>query len=210
MAKTTPIPKNAATIASNYYVTIGELSTATEQQNPTYTEQNAKSPYIWTPYLAYAPFVVSGFLFIAAFAIMVSGKLRSARINMGMFVVALFAAAIPAVLGFMNQGLGGVIEASPAEQPRNVRIIHVNSQSVTVQWETLTDQPGIVRYATSLSDPTRSTIAGSVKTESMRHEVLVTHLVSGTTYELEILSGKHWYRDGDNPLRFIFFDLGPQ
>jgi len=198
-------------VAANHYAMINKLSAVADSPvtAETHTEQGAPS----TPYvdfvMLFAPYVIAVVLFITALVVMTAGKLRSAKINAGMLVLALFAAAIPMVLSSMSRGVGNVMQASPGEEPINVRIDHSDSDSVLVHWETAKPQSGFVRYGTALVDSDQMRVVGNVREKSTIHEVILHSLESGATYKLEIVSGSTWYGTDGKPITFTFSRNGP-
>jgi hypothetical protein len=124
-------------------------------------------------------------------------------------LIAIFAAAIPTALTLIHRGNDTVVNASPTETPRNVRIMHRDNSSVRVTWETQKSQPGLIRYSYTQTGKIHTQMAGSIHTRTISHEVVLTDLLPNIQYSIEILSGDHWYTNGADPIQFIFHKNGP-
>lgn len=197
--------------AANHYAMINKLSAIAEVSGTTGTRsQQEQPPPAYADFMMlFAPYVVAAILFITALVVMTAGKVRTAKINAAMLVLALFAAAIPMVLRSMNRGVNTVMQASPAEAPVNVRIDHSGDDAVLVHWETIRPQSGFVRYAPVGVEPGRMRTVGNVREKATIHEVLLRGLESGATYEVEIVSGSTWYGVSGKPITFTFSRNGP-
>lgn len=211
MASSTPA-SSANTSITQYYIKLNELNpvaNATDGKTTSTTVQPTTGGIQWTSQVLFAPFLISGILFILALGILTAGKFRLSRIGISGFLIALFAASIPTMLMVVRQGNDAIIQASPAETPRNLRIQQHSATSVSVTWDTQGEQPGLVRYSYTQHGNTRTLMAGSIHVKSTTHEVILTDLIPNVELSIEILSGTHWYKNGSNPILFTFKTRGP-
>lgn len=189
-----------------YLVKVDQLSAKVEAGSMATTIETKQPVVPWLAGLTpYAPILVSGFLFIAAFGIMLVGKIRDAKNVSAALLVALFAASIPQVLNATMFGTRQSAHAGPQEQPRNVRVVSVSGSEATVSWETQKETLGAVRYGVAPFDGvTAKTAVEATRRPVLSHEVTLVRLERGKSYELEILSGNVWYDNGGSPMRFVF------
>ncbi len=188
-------------IALNHFETIDVLSVSTTQPpRPTTVAQSSPAESFFGPLAVYSPFVISGLLFVTALVILTAGKFRRARITFGMLVVALFAAAIPAMLTAINSGVNVPTQAAPGETPRNVRISYPQEGTAVIEWDTEKEQIGMVRYGRTLTDPASVSLAGSPVERSTHHVATLTNLEKDQKYEVQVFSGRQWYSAPDSPI----------
>lgn len=194
-------PKTVAT----HLAEVDALSAKVEASQKTTVSQAPDSTPSWLAEITpYAPFLVSGFLFVAAFGIMLIGKIRDAKNVSAALLVAFFAASIPQILFSITIGTRQSAQAGPQETPRNIRVSS-SLNAVTVAWETQKTTYGAVRYSVSpFTEKTAKTAVEASRKAETIHTVILSPLVAGRSYELEILSGNVWYDNQGEPLRFIF------
>lgn len=195
-----------ARIAVKYFVQIQELTahnTVSASENVVETPRQSSWVTMVEPYAMYAPFVLSGLLFIIAFGMFFMNRVHNWKNVMTAFILALMIAGIPTILTYVGQGSRQTVKAGPEEVPRNVRVAPASPTSVRISWETDAARIGVVRLSkTPFSSQTARVYIADNQTSVRAHSVEIDRLVKHESYEFEILSGTTWYDNGGNYIQF--------
>ncbi len=188
-----------AYVAANYFVTVSELTA--HNTASAHEEVVQLSPL--TPFVPYAPFVISGLLFVIAFGMFFVNRVHNWKNMTTAFVLALMIAGIPAVLTYVGQGTRQTTNAGPEEIPRNIRVAPAGPTSVRILWETDATRVGAVRFSPAPFSSQTARVYLADNQEAVRtHSVQIDVLKRYASYEFEILSGTTWYDNGDKYIRF--------
>lgn len=194
-----------AYVAVNYFITVGELTARNTVSAHEEVVQYSPSSIADTllPFIPYAPFVLSGLLFIIAFGMFFMERVHNWKNVMTAVIVALMVAGIPAILTYVGQGSRQTANAGPEEIPRNVSVAPVSPTSVLISWNTDAARIGAVRFGKTplTSQNARIYIADNQESAS-KHTVEINFLEKKQSYEFEILSGATWYDNGSKYIRF--------
>jgi hypothetical protein len=152
------------------------------------------------------PAIIFFAIFIAVFGVFLLGRIKNWKMGVTALLLAITLGATPFALNMLKQGTDGSVKASPDEIPRNVRIIPLSKTSVQVVWDTDAEKIGAVRISLSpyLISNARI-VVGNSEDKTKLHEITIGNLVTGKTYECEILSGSRWY---DNEGKRLVFRIG--
>lgn len=193
-----------ATIATNYFVTVQELTahntaSAKETVAPTPTQLETTL----TPLLPYAPLVLFTLLFVVAFGLLVINRVKTLK-NIGTaLLLALVTASIPAIISYVGTGTRQTTNAGPDEIPREVRVRADTPTFVVISWHTDAKHTGVVRFGVApLTTSTARVYIANDQTEVSDHSIRIGGLKPGKTYEFEILSGTTWYDNSGVPIKF--------
>lgn len=202
----TPAPANTSVaIATNYFVSINELSARTTastqeevvQPTPSMISQSLE------PFFPYTPFILTAVLFIAAFGILIVNRTKSLKNLTTALLLALMTASIPTVISYIGTGSRQAVNAGPDEIPREVRVTPDTPSFVIISWKTDAKHTGVVRFgAAPLSNQTARVYIANDRTEVTDHSIRIGGLTKGKTYEFEILSGTTWYDNGGTYIQF--------
>jgi len=194
-----------AYIAVNYFFTIKQLTAHNTASAHEQIVTPSPSPIVDTllPLAPYAPFVISGLLFVIAFGMFFMNRIHNWKNVTIAVIVALMIAGIPAILTYIGQGSRQTANAGPEEIPRNVRVAPVSPTSVLISWNTDAARVGAVRFGKVplTSQAARIYVADNQKPAN-KHTVEINSLVSKQSYEFEILSGVTWYDNNGKYIRF--------
>lgn len=97
---------------------------------------------------------------------------------------------------FLNNTTSLTGEASPQDQPKNIRVSNITDTSFDVTYTTDESVVGTISYGT---DPKNLSSIATDTQSSITHTITVTDLTPATTYYFTITSGTTEYRDNDNP-----------
>lgn len=195
-----------AQVATNYFVQIQALTahnTVSASERVVGAPRQSSLVSMVEPYAMYAPFVISGLLFVIAFGMFFMDRVHNWKNIITAFVVALMIAGIPTVLTYVGQGSRQAVKAGPEETPRNVRVIPAGTTSVLISWQTDAARIGAVQMgkAPLTSTSSRLYLADNQKPVQV-HSVQINSLERGASYEFELLSGATWYDNGGSFIRF--------
>jgi hypothetical protein len=195
-----------AQVAVRYFVQIQELTAHnTVAASEKVVEVSPQSSFVSMvePYAMYAPFVISGLLFIIAFGMFFMNRMHNVKNVITAFVVALMIAAIPTMLTYVGQGSRQSVKAGPEEVPRNVQVTPAGPTSILILWQTDAARIGAVEIGKAPFTPQSARLYLADNQEPVRvHSVQIGSLVSKQSYEFEILSGATWYDNEGSYIRF--------
>src|SRR3989344_1016938 len=200
---TTPHPLAAV----NYYVTINQLSA---RNAPEAKEEIVAYPQVpfgdmLVPLIPYAPVFLFVLLFTVAFGMQVVNKIRRARHMMVAILIAFFAASIPTVLNYVQQGTRQEARAGPEEVPRQVRVAPQSPGSVVISWETDAPRVGVVRFGKKpLTNASGRVYIGNDQMSVRMHSVQIDTLTKKQPYQFEIMSGNTWYDNNGKYIEFTY------
>jgi len=195
-------------IASNYFVLIDELSARNVSQNSKTEVQASPVLPVNDPFFTFAPYGVAGIaivLFIIAFGIQLNKSIHKSRQMMMAIIIAVFAACIPSVLTYVNQGTRQDTHAGPEYTPRNVRVVKIKPASIAIDWVTDVPVYTMIRLGPApLGGALARLYRDTAEIKTTEHSVTVDGLKYAIPYEFEIYSGNIWY---DNAGEYIQFTL---
>lgn len=195
-----------AQVATNYFVQIQALTahnTVSASERVVSAPQQSSFVGMLQPYAMYAPFVISGLLFVIAFGMFFINRIHNWKNITTAFVLALMIAGIPAVLTYVGQGSRQAVKAGPEEIPRNVQVMPAGTTSVLISWQTDAARIGAVQLGKAPLSPVSSRLYLADNRQAVRvHSVQINALERGASYEFELLSGATWYDNGGKYIRF--------
>lgn len=188
-----------AYVATNYFVTVSELTA----HNTVSAHEDVVQPSPLLPFVPYAPFVISGLLFVIAFGMFFINRVHNWKNITSALVVALMIAGIPAILTYVGQGARQTTNAGPEEIPRSVRVAPTGPTSVRISWTTDADRIGVVRISKVPFTSSTARLYLADNQDAVRiHSVDIDMLARKQSYEFEILSGTTWYDNNGAYIRF--------
>jgi hypothetical protein len=192
-------------VAANYFVTVSELTahnTASAQKDVVVPSLSSMVN-TFSPLIPYTPFILVALLFVVAFGILVSNRVRNFKNITTALVFALMVASIPTVITYISQGSRQTAKAGPDEIPRDVRVAADTPSSVLILWRTDATHTGVIRLgAAPLETQTACVYIADNRASVTDHSVRIGELKKGKTYEFEILSGTTWYDNKGSYIRF--------
>jgi hypothetical protein len=195
-----------ARIAVKYFVQIQELTahnTVSASENVVSAPRQSSLVSMVEPYAMYAPFVLSGLLFIIAFGMFFMNRVHNWKNVMTAFILALMIAGIPTILTYVGQGSRQNVTAGPEEIPRNVQVTPASPTSVSISWETDAARVGVVRLSkTPFTLQTARVYIADNQASVRTHSVKIDRLIKKESYEFEIMSGTTWYDNNGAYIRF--------
>ena len=202
-----PTAEPQALAATNYFVAINQLSAHNAPQTQAETAASQPSSFeimLW-PYLPYAPYALSAFLFLVVFSFMIMTKVRSIGNVISALFLAILAGGIPSILNYVQVGSRQSVNAGPEEVPRMVTVQKASSDSVEITWHTDANEIGVVKLGPSpFVDQTAQVYVANNQQSIQSHDAVVSGLTNNGSYEFEILSGHTWYDNGGKCIEFTF------
>jgi len=202
-----PTAEPQALAATNYFVAINQLSAhnAPETQAETAVSQPTSLETMLWPYLPYAPYALSAFLFLVVFSFMIMTKVRSIGNIVSALFLAILAGGIPSILNYVQVGSRQSVNAGPEEVPREVRVQKASTDSVAITWHTDANEIGVVKLSPSPFEGQTAQVYVPDNQQSIQsHDAIVSGLANNGSYEFEILSGHTWYDNGGSYIKFTF------
>ena len=194
--------KNSIVDATNYLLTVNELSKRGEPTTEVVTKPPQETALTTIPYL---PFALVGALFVGALVIQVVAKIRSATALISALVFALFAASIPAALTYVQHGTQNRTNASPQTQPKILHVRYGTPTTAIFTWSTDIPTTGGIRiWQKNATVDDAKVVLDDDRSKTTNHEVTMTNLTLGTIYAFEVLSNAEWYGDTTMPLYVHF------
>jgi len=202
-----PTAEPQALAATTYFVAINQLSAHNAPETAAETAASQPSAFeTWVgPYLPYAPYALSAFLFLVVFSFMIMSKVKSIGNIISALLLAIMAGGIPSILTYVQQGSRQSVNAGPEEVPREVRVQKNSPDSIQVTWHTDANEIGVVKLSPSpFADQTARVYVADNQQSIQSHDAVVSGLKNNGSYEFEILSGHTWYDNGGKYIDFTF------
>lgn len=111
--------------------------------------------------------------------------------------LAVLIAGIGLAVFVMNNTTSFQGEAAADDEPKNIRITNIGSNSFSISFVTDTDVLASVRYGTSETDLSQTAVEGNDTQKS--HLITLNNLSASSSYYFMIISGAHEYSDNGSP-----------
>lgn len=192
-------------VISGYYSKVYALTPVQDEQITTtgVKNQDKMESILSSPNFLLVLMGIFIFLLSAAIILQAVNKVLDFKRTMMTLMVCLMIISVPLLL---RNTLYSTFQlrAGSSEIPKNIILEQTSPTGIMITWETQEERTGAVRYgkAPLVMTESRIEIANEGKL-TKSHQVEIDRLEKSVEYEVEFLSGKSWYDDNSQPLKFI-------
>lgn len=189
-------------VAGNYFTALSAASVGSSTTKAETTALVSES-MLASPYFMYGAIGIFFAVFLGGIIYQIIYRIFDWKRSFTALMLAFTLASLPFGLKLVLSQQTLQSRAGPDEVPREVRIEQTKPGTVHISWQTIAPRSGSIRYSRVPFVLEKSTvaIAAGGKAETS-HEIILNNLAAGV-YEMEILSGNMWYRNGEQLLQFV-------
>lgn len=191
-------------VAGNYFTALSAASIGSSTTNPkAETTPVITESMLASPYFMYGAIGIFFAVFLGGILYQIIYRVFDWKRSFTALMLAFTLASLPFGLKLVLSQQTLQSRAGPDEVPREVRIEQTKPGTIHISWQTVAARSGSIRYSRAPFVLEKSTVAIAAGGKAgTSHEIILTNLPAGA-YEMEILSGNMWYRNGEQLLQFV-------